>query len=113
MASTSAGAQPGNVIFGTFVPQGWKMELAGIAGPQAKWAKAVEVAAGRGAGLRLALGLRPLPQRARAGARDDVRGWTTLAAISQRTSRIRLGQMVGCPRTATRGCWPRSPPTST
>ena len=32
------------VIFGAFVPQGWKMELASIEDPQAKWAKAVEVA---------------------------------------------------------------------
>ena len=26
------------MTFGTFVPQGWKMELAGIADPAAKWA---------------------------------------------------------------------------
>ena len=32
------------MIFGTFIPQGWKMELAGIADPQDKWAKAVEIA---------------------------------------------------------------------
>ena len=31
-------------IFGVFMPQGWKMELSGIADDQAKWAKAVEIA---------------------------------------------------------------------
>ena len=63
-----------DLTFGVFIPQGWKMELASIEDPQAKWAKAVEVArARRGARPRLALGLRPLPQRAGAGARDDVR----------------------------------------
>ncbi|WP_208027961.1 LLM class F420-dependent oxidoreductase [Rhabdothermincola sediminis] len=85
------------MIFGTFVPQGWKMELAGIADPQDKWAKAVEVAE-----LAEQLGYDsvwvydhfhnvPVP------AHETVfECWTTLAAISQRTSRIRLGQMVGC-----------------
>ena len=33
-----------DVVFGAFVPQGWKMELSGIDGAAAKWAKAVEVA---------------------------------------------------------------------
>ncbi|WP_334144031.1 LLM class F420-dependent oxidoreductase [Rhabdothermincola sp.] len=85
------------MIFGTFVPQGWKMELAGIADPQGKWAKAVEIAE-----LAEQLGYDsvwvydhfhnvPVP------AHETVfECWTTLAAISQRTSRIRLGQMVGC-----------------
>jgi F420-dependent oxidoreductase-like protein len=85
------------MIVGTFVPQGWKMELAGIADPQDKWAKAVEIAE-----LAEQLGYDsvwvydhfhnvPVP------AHETVfECWTTLAAISQRTSRIRLGQMVGC-----------------
>jgi F420-dependent oxidoreductase-like protein len=85
------------MIFGTFVPQGWKMELAGIADPQDKWAKALEIAM-----LAEDLGYDSL------WAYDHVHNvpvpahetmfecWTTLAAVSQRTSRIRLGQMVGC-----------------
>jgi F420-dependent oxidoreductase-like protein len=85
------------MIFGAFVPQGWKMELAGIADPQAKWAKAVEVAV-----LAEELGYDsvwvydhfhnvPVP------AHETVfECWTTMAAISQRTTRVRLGQMVGC-----------------
>lgn len=85
------------MIFGTFVPQGWKMELAGIANPQDKWAKAVEIAE-----LAERLGYDSLwvydhfhnvPVPAHEAVFEC---WTTLAAMSQRTSRIRLGQMVGC-----------------
>ena len=86
-----------NVVFGAFMPQGWKMELASFDGATAKWNKAVEIA-----------------QRAEELGYDSIwvydhfhnvprpaheavfECWTTIAAISQRTSRIRLGQMVGC-----------------
>ncbi len=85
------------MIFGTFIPQGWKMELAGIDDPQDKWAKAVEIAV-----LAEELGYDslwtydhfhnvPVPAH-----ETMFECWTTLAAISQRTSTIRLGQMVGC-----------------
>jgi F420-dependent oxidoreductase-like protein len=85
------------ITFGAFVPQGWKMELAGIAGAAAKWDTALEVAQ-----LAEELGYDslwvydhvhnvPLP------AHEAVfECWTTLTAVSQRTSRVRLGQMVGC-----------------
>jgi F420-dependent oxidoreductase-like protein len=85
------------LTFGVFVPQGWKMELASIEDPQAKWAKAVEVAQ-----LAESLGYDSLwaydhfhnvPVPAHEAMFEC---WTTLAAISQVTSRIRLGQMVGC-----------------
>ncbi len=84
-------------LFGVFVPQGWKMELAGIEGAENKWSKTVEIAV-----LAEELGFDsiwvydhfhnvPVP------AHEAVfECWTTIAAISQRTSRIRLGQMVGC-----------------
>src|SRR5262245_34633443 len=83
--------------FGAFIPQGWKMELSSIADPQAKWSHAVETAT-----LAEDLGFDsvwvydhfhnvPVP------AHEAVfECWTTIAAISQRTSRVRLGQMVGC-----------------
>jgi F420-dependent oxidoreductase-like protein len=83
--------------FGVFIPQGWKMELSSIPDPQDKWAKAVEVAV-----LAEELGLDSLwvydhfhnvPVPAHEAVFEC---WTTIAAISQRTSRIRLGQMVGC-----------------
>ncbi|MGQ0465057.1 MAG: TIGR03560 family F420-dependent LLM class oxidoreductase [Sporichthyaceae bacterium] len=83
--------------FGVFIPQGWKMELAGIADPQEKWAKAVEIA-----GLAEELGYDSLwvydhVHNVPKPAMETVfECWTTMAAISQRTSRIMLGQMVGC-----------------
>jgi F420-dependent oxidoreductase-like protein len=85
------------VIFGAFVPQGWKMELASIDGAEAKWAKAVEVAQ-----LAERLGydsvwlydhVHNVPRPAHETVFEC---WTTIAAISQVTSRVRLGQMVGC-----------------
>ena len=85
------------LTFGVFVPQGWKMELSTIADPVAKWQKAVEVAE-----LAETLGYDslwvydhfhnvPVPAH-----ETMFECWTTLAAISQRTERIKLGQMVGC-----------------
>jgi F420-dependent oxidoreductase-like protein len=85
------------LTFGTFMPQGWKMELASIEGAEAKWAKAVEIAV-----LAEELGYDSLwlydhfhnvPRPAQEAVFEC---WMATAAISQRTSRIRLGQMVGC-----------------
>ncbi len=85
-----------DLTFGVFVPQGWKMELSTIPDPVAKWQKAVEVAE-----LAEALGYDslwvydhfhnvPVPAH-----ETMFECWTTLAALSQRTERIKLGQMVG------------------
>ena len=85
------------ITFGAFVPQGWKTELVGIDGPEAKWAKAVAIAE-----LAERLGYDSLwvydhfhnvPVPAHEAVFEC---WTTLTALSQRTSRVRLGQMVGC-----------------
>jgi F420-dependent oxidoreductase-like protein len=91
------GSSGGDVVFGVFMPQGWKMELSGIDGAAAKWSKAVDVA------LRAEeLGydsiwlydhFHNVPRPAHEAVFEC---WTTIAAISQLTSRIRLGQMVGC-----------------
>ena len=85
------------MIFGTFIPQGWKMELAGIADPQEKWSTTVHIAK---EAERLGYDsvwvydhFHNVPVPAHEAMFEC---WTTLAAISQRTSRIRLGQMVGC-----------------
>jgi hypothetical protein len=101
--------------FGVFVPQGWKMELSSIADPADKWAKAVEIAT-----MAEELGYDSLwvfdhfHNVPRPAHETMFECWTTLAAISQRTSRIKLGQMVGCARrTGSRRCSPRSPRTST
>lgn len=87
----------GKVLFGMFMPQGWKMELASIEGAEAKWQTAVDIA------VRVEeLGYDSLwvydhfhnvPKPANEAVFEC---WTTMAAISQRTSRVRLGQMVGC-----------------
>jgi F420-dependent oxidoreductase-like protein len=85
------------LIFGVFAPQGWKTELAGIDGAEAQWAKTVEIAV-----LAEELGYDsiwaydhfhniPVPSH-----ESVFECWTTMAALSQRTERIRLGQMVGC-----------------
>jgi alkanesulfonate monooxygenase SsuD/methylene tetrahydromethanopterin reductase-like flavin-dependent oxidoreductase (luciferase family) len=85
------------MIFGVFVPQGWKMELVSIDDPQEKWAKTIEVA-------KLVDTLDydsiwvydhfhnvPFPAH-----ETMFECWTTLAALSQVTTKVRLGQMVGC-----------------
>jgi F420-dependent oxidoreductase-like protein len=85
------------VTFGAFVPQGWKMELVSIPDPQMKWAKTLEVA-------RLAedVGFDSVWvydhfHNVPAPSHEAVfECWTTIAALSQATSRVRLGQMVGC-----------------
>ncbi|HET7488460.1 MAG TPA: LLM class F420-dependent oxidoreductase [Acidimicrobiales bacterium] len=85
------------LTFGVFVPQGWKTELAGFDGAEAKWAKAVETAQ-----LAEHLGydsiwlydhFHNVPRPSHEAVFEC---WTTVAALSQRTSRVRLGQMVGC-----------------
>jgi len=83
--------------FGVFIPQGWKMELSSIADPVDKWQRAVDIAQ-----LAEELGYDslwvydhfhnvPVPAH-----ETMFECWMTLAAISQRTSTIKLGQMVGC-----------------
>ena len=73
------------------------MDLASIDGAENKWARVVELAV-----LAEELGFDSLwvydhfhnvPRPAHEAVFEC---WTTLAALSQRTSRIRLGQMVGC-----------------
>lgn len=85
------------LVFGVFVPQGWKMELASIPDDSAKWAAAVAVA--RRAeelgfdSLWVYDHFHNVPRPAHEAVFEC---WTALAAISQVTTTIRLGQMVGC-----------------
>lgn len=85
------------MIFGVFAPQGWKMELAGIPDPRDKWAATLHTA-----NLAEELGFDsvwlydhvhnvPVPSH-----EAVFECWTTMAAIAQATSTIRLGQMVSC-----------------
>ena len=84
-------------IFGVFVPQGWKLEFAGVPDPREQWRLAVDVAV-----RAEALGFDSIwvydhfhnvPKPSHESVFEC---WTTMAAISQRTTTIRLGQMVGC-----------------
>ena len=88
---------PHDLTFGVFVPQGWKMELSSIEGPQAKWDKAVEIATlAERSGLDSLWVYDHFHNVPRPAHETVFECWTTMAAISQRTSRINLGQMVGC-----------------
>ncbi len=82
---------------GVFTPQGWKTELSSITDPQQQWQRVVDTAV-----LAEELGYDsiwvydhvhnvPVPSN-----ESIFECWTTMAALSQVTSRIRLGQMVGC-----------------
>ena len=82
--------------FGAFAPQGWKLEYSGW-GAAAAWEHTVEVAL-----LAEQLGyhhlwvydhLETVPRREPTHVFE---AFTTLAALSQRTERIRLGQLVTC-----------------
>lgn len=83
--------------FGVFMPQGWKTELSSIEGAEAQWQRAVDIAV-----RAEALGFDSIwvydhfHNVPRPAHETVFECWTTLAAVSQRTSTIRLGQMVGC-----------------
>ena len=84
-------------IFGVFMPQGWKMELVGIPDDSAKWDTAVSVATkAEELGFHSIWVYDHFHNVPRPAHEAVFECWTTMAAISQRTSRIRLGQMVGC-----------------
>src|SRR6188768_1606423 len=90
-------AMSDQITFGVFVPQGWKGELASIEGGAAQWQAAVDLAV-RAEELGFDhLWVYDHVHNVPVPAQEAVfECWTTLAAISQRTTRIRLGQMVGC-----------------
>ena len=82
--------------YGAFAPQGWKLEYSGWSATDA-WARTVELAR-----LTEDLGYHHLwvydhvetvPRREPTHVFE---GFTTLAALAQHTSTIRLGQLVTC-----------------
>jgi F420-dependent oxidoreductase-like protein len=86
-----------SLTFGAFFPQGWKMELSSIDGAENKWQTALEIAE-----LIEDLGydsiwlydhFHNVPRPAHEAVFEC---WMTAAALSQATSRVRIGQMVGC-----------------
>jgi F420-dependent oxidoreductase-like protein len=89
-------AAPDRLEHGVFVPQGWKLEYSGWSAPDA-WARSVELAQ-----LAEELGydhvwaydhVETVPRREPTHVFE---AFTMLAALSQRTSRVRLGQLVTC-----------------
>ena len=86
-----------DIGFGVFAPQGWKTELRSIEGAEAQWAKCREIA------LRAEeLGFdsvwvydhfHNIPEPSHEAVFEC---WTTMAALAEATTKIRLGQMVSC-----------------
>ncbi len=84
------------VSFGALLPIGRRLELASLEGAEHKWAATVDAAL---AAERLGYDsvwvydhLHNVPEPAGEAVFES---WTALAALSQRTSRVRLGQLVG------------------
>jgi F420-dependent oxidoreductase-like protein len=85
------------MIFGTFIPQGWKLELAGVGDAEAQWAKTVAVARqAEDLGYDSVWVYDHVHNVPRPSNESVFECWTVMAAISQVTTRVRLGQMVGC-----------------
>jgi F420-dependent oxidoreductase-like protein len=84
-------------VFGTFVPQGWKMELSSVDGAEAKWQTAIDIAVrAEELGYDSVWVYDHFHNVPRPAHEAVFEAWTVMAAVSQRTSRVRLGQMVGC-----------------
>lgn len=85
------------ITFGVFMPQGWKMELVNIPDAADKWNTAVDIALHAEVlgfdSIWVYDHFHNVPKPAHEAVFEC---WTVMAAISQRTTRIRLGQMVGC-----------------
>ena len=93
-----------SLIFGAFVPQGWKNELASIDGAEQQWQRTVEVAE-----LIEELGYDSLwvydhfHNVPRPSHESVFECWTTMAALSQATSRVvRVTEGPGAVSTSTR-----------
>ncbi|MEY3700226.1 MAG: hypothetical protein RIT16_586, partial [Actinomycetota bacterium] len=86
-----------DITFGVFMPQGWKMELVGIENPVEKWNAAVDIAVtAEELGFDSIWVYDHFHNVPRPAHETVFECWTVMAAISQLTKRIRLGQMVGC-----------------
>src|SRR2546429_9999523 len=90
LTSTSIG-------FGVFAPQGWKRELADIADPRAKWAKTKEVTlAAEAAGYDSIWVYDHFHNVPKPAGEAVFECWTTIAALAEAPTTLRLGQMGGC-----------------
>jgi F420-dependent oxidoreductase-like protein len=93
-AATSRGVPP--LRYGAFVPQGWKLEYTGWSASDA-WAHTVAVAQlAERAGYDHVWVYDHVETVPRREPTHVFEAFTTLAALSQRTERVRLGQLVAC-----------------
>ena len=96
-SSPVSGSSPDGIVFGVFIPQGWKMELVGLPTASEKWQASVDVALrAEHAGFDSIWVYDHFHNVPRPAHEAVFECWTTMAAISQLTKTIRLGQMVGC-----------------
>src|SRR6478609_6051954 len=83
--------------FGAFAPQGWKTELAGIDGAAAQWQRCLDTALTAEELGYDSIWVYDHFHNVPTPAHETVfECWTTMAALAQATSTIRLGQMVSC-----------------
>jgi F420-dependent oxidoreductase-like protein len=83
--------------FGIFVPQGWRMDLVGIGDPVEQWEAMTAVAKTADAGWWDSIWVydhfHTVPDPS---TETTFECWTTTAALARDTSRVNIGQMVGC-----------------
>jgi F420-dependent oxidoreductase-like protein len=85
------------IRFGAFAPQGWKTELVDIPDPQDKWAKCRDTAIlAEGLGYESIWVYDHFHKVPRPAHETVFECWTTMAALAEATTTIRLGQMVSC-----------------
>ena len=86
-----------HITFGVFIPQGWKMELVKIPTAAEKWQASVDIAKrAEQLGFDSIWVYDHFHNVPRPAHEAVFECWTVMAAMSQITTKIRLGQMVGC-----------------
>src|SRR6202046_2350326 len=82
--------------FGLVIPQGWRLDLAGIE-PAAQWRTMLEVARAAGAGPFESVWFYDHFHTVRVPTQEATHeAWSLMAALAASTSRVRLGQMCTC-----------------
>src|SRR5690606_27513407 len=86
-----------SVRFGVFVPQGWRLDLTEIADPVEQWGAMTAVAKAADAGPWASIWVYdPFHTTPEPTQNTTFEAWTTTAALTRDTSRVNVGQMVGC-----------------